>query len=140
MGDYLSPDFEKAPGEMSALALAHVGDAVFELMARTYLCTQGVLTAKKLHNGTVAMVSATAQAEAAERILPLLTEEELAVYKRGRNTHTNSVPKGCSLKQYHNATGLEALFGFLYISGNTKRLNSLFEIIISHNSGEQYAP
>ena len=131
MGDYLSPNFDKVPGEISTLALAHVGDAVFELMVRTYLCTTGTLTAKKLHSGTVAMVSAKAQAEAVEHILPSLTEDELAVYKRGRNTHTSQTPKGCTLRQYINATGLESLFGYLYISGNAKRLNILFETIIS---------
>ena len=131
MGDYLAPNFEKLTGEISTPALAHIGDAVFELMVRTYLCTSGTHTAKKLHSGTVAMVSAKAQAEAAEHILPLLTEDEFAVYKRGRNHHINQVPKGCTLQQYLCATGLESLFGYLYISGDTKRLNSLFESIIS---------
>ena len=131
MGDYLSPKFDKIPGEISTLALAHLGDAVFELMARTYLCKTGTLTAKKLHDGTVAMVSAPAQAQAADIILPLLTEDEITVYKRGRNTQTNHVPKGCTMQQYNSATGLEALFGFLYISGNIKRLNDLFEATIT---------
>ena len=131
MGDYLSPNFDKVPGEISTLALAHVGDAVFELMVRTYLCTTGTLTAKKLHNGTVAMVSAAAQAKAVEYILPLLSEDELAVFKRGRNTHSSHIPKACTLQQYLNATGLESLFGYLYLCGNTERLGSLFEEIIS---------
>ena len=134
MGDYLSPNYDKVPGEISTLALAHIGDAVYELMVRTYLCTTGTLTAKKLHSGTVAMVSATSQAKVAPLILPLLNDDELAVYKRGRNTHTSNVPKACTLQQYLCATGLESLFGYLYLCGNTKRLNVLFETMISKQS------
>ena len=133
MGDYLSPSFDKVPGEISASTLAHIGDAVYELMVRTYLCTNGTFTAKKMHNRTVAMVSAKAQAEAAERILPLFSEQEHAVYKRGRNHHVSQTPKGCTLQQYLCATGLESLFGYLYLCGNLKRLNVLFEATIAKN-------
>ena len=111
--------------------LAHVGDAVFELMVRTWLCENGTSKAKNLHNKAVSYVSARAQAVAAERILHMLNEEEAAVYKRGRNAHvTSSVPKGSTHEEYHAATGLEALFGYLYLSGKSERLNELFQAVI----------
>jgi ribonuclease-3 family protein len=112
------------------LGLAHIGDAVFELMVRTWLCTQGASTAKRLHGGAVEYVSAKAQAVAAERIMPGLSEEERAVYKRGRNAYANSVPRGSTYEEYHAATGIEALFGHLYLSGRTERLDELFEMIV----------
>ena len=115
---------------MSVLGLAHIGDAVFELMVRTWLCMQGSLTAKKLHGESVAFVSAKAQAAAMVRILPVLSDAERSVYKRGRNAHVNSVPRGSTHEEYHAATGLEALFGYLYLSGETKRLDELFEIVL----------
>jgi len=98
-------------------------------MIRTWLYTTGTSTAKNLHNKAVAFVSAKAQAAAAEKIMSGLSEEETAVYKRGRNTHVNSVPKGSTNEQYHCATGIEALFGYLYLKGKTDRLNELFKII-----------
>ena len=107
-----------------------MGDAVFELMVRTWLCTGGVTTAKNLHKLAVGRVSAKAQAEAAASILPLLDEDELAVFKRGRNTHLSTAPHGATYKEYHAATGLEALFGYLYLKGMTQRLNELFATII----------
>jgi len=110
--------------------LAHIGDAVYELMVRTWLCSSGTSTAKNLHKKAVTFVSAKAQAAAAETVLSKLTDEENAVYKRGRNTHLNSVPKGSTHGEYHAATGIEALFGYLYLEGNTDRLNELFRIII----------
>ena len=93
---------------LSILALAHVGDAVYELLARTYLAGHGQNRVVNLHRATVAMVKAPAQAKAAAVIVPLLTEEELAVYKRGRNSHVNSVPRGASKAEYHAATACSA--------------------------------
>jgi len=120
---------------ISPLGLAHVGDAVFELMVRTRLCDLGASTAKKLHGEAVTFVSAKAQAAAAERIRPVLCEEEQAVYKRGRNAHVNTTPRGSTYEEYHAATGLEALFGYLYLSGQTDRLNELFEIAVNTMEG-----
>ena len=116
---------------MSSLALAHIGDAVYELLVRTYVCRQGGVTSNSLHNATVSHVSAGAQARAAARLEPILTEEELAVYRRGRNAHVNSVPHGSSIGEYHAATGLEALFGWLYLRGERGRLGELFSAIMS---------
>lgn len=110
-----------------------MGDAVFELMVRTWLCTTGTSTAKNLHSRAVTFVSAKAQATASERLLPMLDEEEMTIYKRGRNTHLNSIPKGSTHEEYHAATGVETLFGYLYISGKTDRLNELFEIIVEEH-------
>lgn len=130
LSSYLKPEPGGEHHEISALAFAHVGDAVFELMVRTWLCSLGVTTAKQIHGRTVAFVSARAQATATERILPELTEDEIAVYKRGRNAHVNSVPRGASYEEYHTATGLETLFGYLYLNGRTDRLDELFELIV----------
>ena len=130
MYDYLRPDIGADIQSISILALAHVGDAVFELMVRTWLCVSGVSTSKRLHNETVAFVSARAQAGAVARLLPVLDEEELSVFKRGRNAHVNTVPQSSTYEEYHTATGVEALFGYLYLSGGTERLGELFEMII----------
>ena len=112
---------------ISALGLAHVGDGVYELLVRTWLCCHGRLTSRGMHQETVQFVSAPAQAAAAQRLQPLLTEEEQSWYRRGRNAHPHHmVPKGASPAQYASATGLETLFGSLYLLGRTDRLNQLF--------------
>ena len=115
---------------MSSLGLAHLGDGVFELMVRSWLCLHGKAKVKDLHRATVAYVAAPAQAAAVERLLPLLTDEETDVYRRGRNTAPHSVPRAATRAQYQSATGLEALFGWLYLQGRTDRLNELFDHIM----------
>ncbi len=115
---------------LSTLALAHVGDAVYELFVRTYLARHGQTKVTDLHRATVAMVKAGAQAKAAAVILPMLTEEEHAVYKRGRNSHVNSVPKGASKAEYHAATALEAVFGYLHLAGEDERARELFDAVL----------
>ena len=115
---------------MSSLGLAHLGDGVFELMVRAWLCLHGKVKVKDLHRATVRYVAAPAQAAAMERLLPLLTDEETDVYRRGRNTAPHSVPRAATRAQYQSATGLEALFGWLYLQGRTERLNQLFETIM----------
>ena len=114
----------------SSLALAHLGDSVFELMVRSWLCTRGPSNVKKLHKATVGYVAAPAQAAMAQKILPLLTQEEADVFRRGRNTAPHSVPRAASREEYQTATGLEALFGWLYLQGKTQRLNELFAIMM----------
>ena len=116
---------------LSSLGLAHLGDSVFEVMVRSWLVLHGKAKAKDLHRATVRYVAAPAQAAAVERLLPLLTPEEADVYRRGRNTVPHSVPKAASRAQYQAATGLEALFGWLYLQGRTERLNELFEVIMA---------
>lgn len=115
--------------KISMLGLAHVGDAVYELLYRSKLCTDGHTAVAEMHRMTVAFVRAEAQAEAAAKLLPVLTTEEASVYKRGRNAKVNSVPHNADISQYHAATGLEALFGWLYLLGRTERINELFNII-----------
>lgn len=115
--------------KISMLGLAHVGDAVYELLYRSKLCTDGHTAVAEMHRMTVAFVRAEAQAEAAAKLLPLLTQDETSVFKRGRNAKVNSVPHNADIGQYHAATGLEALFGWLYLLGRTERINELFNII-----------
>ena len=131
LSDYLRPEMMNSELRgVSTLGLAHIGDAVFELMVRTWLCTQGVSTAKKLHDGTIEFVSARAQADASGRIKSELNEEELAVFKRGRNAYANSVPRASTHEEYHLATAVETLFGYLYLRGETERLGKLFEMVV----------
>ena len=115
---------------MSAIALAHMGDAVYETLVRTWLCVHGTATGKDLHRATIALVCAHAQAEKMQKVLPLLTDEEQAVYKRGRNANGVTHPKNSSAAEYRAATGLEALFGWLYLSGENERLRALFQKIL----------
>ena len=115
---------------VSNLGLAHVGDGVFELMVRSWLCIHGKATNRGLHKATIRYVAAPAQAKAAEKILPLLSEEEADVFRRGRNANTHTIPKAASREEYQAATALEALFGYLWLKGETGRLNQLFETVM----------
>ena len=113
----------------SNLGLAHIGDGVYELLCRSYLCAQGEHTVGQLHKDTVQLVKAPTQARLADKLLPHLTETELAYYRRGKNAHVHAVPKSCTPAEYAKATGLEALFGALYLAGRTDRLNELFKMM-----------
>ena len=117
-------------GPISNLGLAYVGDGVYELMVRSYLCLQGKATNKGLHKAAVRYVSAPAQAAAVKVLLPLLSEEEHDVFRRGRNASPHTVPQHASREEYAAATALEALFGWLYLNGKTARLNELFGVIM----------
>ncbi len=114
----------------SNLGLAHIGDGVYELLCRSYLCAKGGHTVGKLHKDTVALVKAPTQAKLVEKLLPHLTEDELSYYRRGKNAHVHAVPKGATPAEYAKATGLEALFGALYLSGQTDRINELFHMMM----------
>lgn len=111
---------------ISNLGLAHLGDGVYELMVRSWLCLHGKATAKGLHRAAVHYVAAPSQARRAEKILPLLTQEEQDVYRRGRNASPHSIPQNASREEYQAATAVEALFGWLYLQGRNDRLNELF--------------
>ena len=115
---------------ISSIGLAHMGDAVYELLVRTWLCAHGKATGKGLHRATVALVCAPKQAELAQRILPLLTEEEQAVFRRGRNANVHSIPAHASRAQYQQATALEALLGWLHLSGRHDRVEQLFAMMM----------
>ena len=130
---------------ISSIGLAHLGDGVYELLVRTWLCAHGKATGKGLHRATIELVCAPKQAELSEKILPLLTEEEHAVFKRGRNANVHSIPHHASRAQYQQATALEALLGkrlrispsqleallgWLYLNGQRERINELFNIMM----------
>lgn len=135
MENYFQMNMEKRQIDaISNLGLAHMGDGVFELLCRGYLCEQGYKTVLDLHKRTVAMVNAPAQAEFADKLLPLLNEDELTYYRRGKNAHVHAVPKGATPAQYAKATGLEALFGALYLEGKTDRINALFRSVMEEKS------
>ena len=111
---------------ISSIGLAHLGDAVYELLVRSWLCAHGGATGRGMHRAAVSLVCAESQAEKAEKILPLLTEEERAVFRRGRNAQVHTVPHHASRAQYGEATALEALLGWLYLQGELERINELF--------------
>ena len=128
---HVSPDDIRA---ISSLGLAHLGDGVYELMVRAWLCLHGKATSRGLHKATVHFVAATAQAAMSRKILPMLTEEEADVFRRGRNASPHSIPKAASREEYQTATALEALFGYLYLQGRTDRLNELFSVIMEEET------
>lgn len=117
------------PLQLSSLALAFVGDTVYDLLVRESLVTDANRPVNALHKLAVEQVKASAQAQAIKDILPLLTEEEAAVFKRARNTRTNHLPKNSNPADYHYATGLEALFGYLYLKCETERIREIFRLI-----------
>lgn len=127
MTDYFALSLSRREVDaISNLGLAHMGDGVYELLCRAYLCAQGDKTARRLHDDSVSLVKAPAQARFAQAILPLLTEEEADFLRRGKNTHTHAAPKSATAQEYALATGLETLFGALFLLGRTRRLNELF--------------
>lgn len=120
------------PKQYSPLVLAYMGDVVYEMMVRERMVRKANMPVSRLHRSTVRWVCASAQSKAVELILDLLTEEELAVYKRGRNANGNHVPKHADAQEYRRATGLEALFGYLHLQGNRARIEELFDTIWNH--------
>jgi ribonuclease-3 family protein len=117
------------PATLSPLTLAFVGDGVYGLMVREHLACEANRPVGTLHKASVDWVRAEAQSAALERMLPLLTDEEAGVYRRGRNAHTSR-----NSPEYHRATGVEALFGYLYLSGNTARLRELFAVAMAEDA------
>ena len=115
---------------ISNLGLAHMGECVDEILCRAYLCARGGKTVDRLHRETIRLVKATTQAKFADKIRPLLTEEELAYYRRGKNSHVHAVPKSCTPAEYARATGVEAMFGALYLLGQTDRINEIFVTVM----------
>lgn len=122
-------DKECDASKLSPLTLAFVGDTVFDLFVRERLVCQANRPVKKLHNLASNVVNAASQAKIAAFLQDDLTETEKAIFKRGRNAHTNHKAKNMSESDYHAATGLEALFGYLYLCGELQRLRELFDLI-----------
>ena len=120
------PELRQVP----ALALAHLGDSVYELLVRSHLLSSGMTVPNHLHQRTTELVCATAQSDAAELLLPLLDEEESALYRRGRNADVHNIPKNATHAQYNRATALEALFGGLFLLGRNDRIRELFDLIM----------
>ena len=115
---------------ISNIGLAHMGDCVYEILVRAHLCAQGRKTVERLHKETIQMVKATYQARFVDKMLPILTEEELTYYRRGKNAHPHGVPKSATPAEYAKATGLEALFGYLFLSDQKERANEIFQIVM----------
>ena len=111
---------------ISTSALAYLGDSVLEICVRKYLVEEGLATSAHLNSEALKYVRASAQAEAVKRIIPMLTEEESAVFRRGRNVGHTSTPKSASVSEYRMATGMEALFGYLYLLDRHERIAELF--------------
>lgn len=131
MYDYFSAKLnEDEIRAISSIGLAHLGDAVYELLVRTYLCVHGKATGKGLHRATIALVCAQSQSRFSDLLLPSLTEEETAVFKRGRNANVHTVPHSADRAEYQKATGLEALFGYLYLQNRHERINELFDLMM----------
>ena len=131
MDNYFQMHMEKRQIDaISNLGLAHMGDCVFESLVRAYLCAKGGKTVDRLHRDTIQMVKAPSQAKFVDKLLPLLTEDELSFYRRGKNAHVHAVPKSATPTEYAKATGLEALFGAIYLAGKTDRLNELFKAVM----------
>lgn len=131
MNNYFQMDMprEKING-ISNLGLAHMGDCVYEILCRAYLCAGGDQTVQRLHKDAVALVKAPTQAKMMDKLLPHLTVEEQDYYRRGKNAHSHAAPKSATPQEYAKATGLETLFGALYLAGRTDRLNELFHIMM----------
>jgi len=118
-----------SPKELSPLVLAYIGDAVYELLARTRVVALGNAPVNKMNSQARRIVNAKAQSDAYFSMAESLTEEELAVFKRGRNATSYTHPKNMDLSDYRHATGVEAVFGYLYLSGKHDRITQLFELV-----------
>ncbi len=128
MEKLIDKDFN--PKQLSPQTLAFMGDTVYDMLVRESLIREANRPVGELNKRKVRLVNCKTQAEAIERLMPKLTEDEINIYKRGRNAFTKNTPKNADVADYHAATGLEALFGYLYLGGELERLNELFEEII----------
>lgn len=128
--DSLSADVDYRT--LSGLSLAFIGDAVYELFIRKYILSKGEARVKDLHKDTVRLVNADFQADMTDVLLPRLREDELAVFKRGRNAHAGHTPKNKSEAQYHKSTGFEALIGYLYLKKDFERLEFIFSEVLAN--------
>jgi len=123
----------EAAKQLSPLTLAYIGDAVYELMVREHLLISGKGPAGDMHKTAVGLVCACAQCTAAEAILPLLNDTERSLYLRGRNAKPQSMPKNADVEHYRKATGLECLWGYLYLTGDNERLKFLFSAVLNRS-------
>ncbi|MDD3652712.1 MAG: ribonuclease III domain-containing protein [Desulfotomaculaceae bacterium] len=112
---------------MPALVLAYIGDAVYELVVRSYLVESGVVKVKQLHNEAVRLVNAKTQARVLQALEGMLSDEETSVMRRGRNTKSQHTPRSAGVIEYRQSTALECLVGYLYLKGDTTRLNEIIK-------------
>lgn len=127
---------KKNPNEMNALSLAYIGDAIYEVYIREYVLLKGNYKTNILHKRAIAYVSAKAQAKVVKNLIPELSEEEVQIVKRGRNTKTYTTPKNTRMIDYRFSTGFEALIGYLYLLKNNKRIEELIERSIDIIEGD----
>lgn len=121
----------------SPLTLAYIGDSIYDLLVRTILVKHGNAQVNKLHKRASSLVKAPAQSDMMDKILPYLTEEEQHIYKRGRNAKSFTMAKNATMAQYRRATGFEAVFGYLYLKGDLKRIIDLMKIGIEPENKEK---
>ena len=121
---------------LSPLTLAFVGDGVYDLLVREQLVCKANCPVGKLHKMKVEKVCCKAQSDIMKKLTKILTEEELTVFKRGRNAHTHHIPKNADVAEYHAATGFETLIGYIYLKGDIDRLRELFAIIENYDNKE----
>ena len=117
------------PKQLSPLTLAFLGDAVYELLVRERLVRKGSRPSSELHRLSVTRVCCRAQALASEKLVPILTKEEAEIFRRGKNAHPGHIPRNADQQDYHLATALEALFGYLYLNGQNDRAREIFDVI-----------
>lgn len=125
------------PSQLSPLTLAFIGDTVYDILVREMLICQANRPVRKLHEIAVSNVRASAQADAYGKILPLLSQEEETILKRGRNAHVSHIPKNGNQRDYHFATAVETLFGYLYLSQRIERLRELFSVIVNAGDSDE---
>ena len=128
---YIKEQFEIGDVDIrtySPLALAYIGDGIFDLVIRSIVVGKGNTGANKLHQRTSQVVKASSQSAMIERLIPYLTEEELSIYKRGRNAKSPTMAKNATMSDYRRATGFEALMGYLYLDDKFERLVELIKI------------
>lgn len=128
----LRPINENNAKTINPVSLAYLGDTVYDLYIRTYLVKNKLGNVNTLHTYASSMVNAKAQAVAAEFILTYLSEEEKAIFRRGRNAKSGGVPKNMEVVDYRKATGIESVLGYLYVLGRQERLNALMKLIIDN--------
>lgn len=128
---------KKDPGSVPSGVLAYIGDSVFELYTRLSVIRESEEKMKGIHQRTIAIVNAGAQAAAARQVIPLLTEEETLIFKRGRNANTGTMAKNANAADYRVATGMEALIGYLFLAGRDERLLEILRMLIPGESAER---
>ena len=130
MDSILSCDFDLR--QISPLTLSFIGDGVYDLMIREYVVSLANRPVGQLNSRKVSVVNCKFQSECAEILVPNLTEKELVIYKRGKNANVHCIPKNANKDDYHNATGFEALFGYLYLKKDIARIRELFNLIVDN--------